>query len=142
MKKLVALLCLISALVSSAFSIQCRYCHNPSTYCKETVINCPTDICMANSLWTYEHGNLIKMFWKGCGDEKSCGMERLENSGMDMYKISIKCCTSDLCNTHPYAYKDLEPLEKILMDAMDLCYTWKGKLKITSKLDKLCKERK
>ncbi|KAM4016137.1 uncharacterized protein ACNLHF_002590 [Anomaloglossus baeobatrachus] len=116
MKNLVTLLCLISALVGSGFSVQCKSCDCvvPSN-CKQTVVNCTTDRCMTSSMWMFdeEHGNMVKRIKRGCAFFLWCGSE---NTGNDLIRITHRCCPNPLCNTDEYAYKDLEPLEKILMD--------------------------
>ncbi|KAM4016004.1 uncharacterized protein ACNLHF_002515 [Anomaloglossus baeobatrachus] len=115
MKNLVALLCLISALVGSAFSGKCRSCDCvvPSN-CKETVINCSTNGCMTVSEWMYFNEDFEKKIWKGCEDSMRCGVKRSEDSGIYIYKSKYNCCTGDSCNTDGYAFTGLESLEKSL----------------------------
>ncbi|KAM4016942.1 uncharacterized protein ACNLHF_003099 [Anomaloglossus baeobatrachus] len=119
MKNLVALLCLISALVGSGFSGQCKSCDcDVPSNCKETVVNCTTDRCMTSSLWRFneEHGNMVKRIQRGCEAFMWCGINLSDDYGPNIVRLTHRCCPGPLCNTDGYAYKDLEPLEKILMD--------------------------
>ncbi|KAM4015473.1 uncharacterized protein ACNLHF_002143 [Anomaloglossus baeobatrachus] len=127
MKKLVALLCLISALVGSVFSIKCKYCEGSSPNCKETVTDCPTDGCMTTSKWMFYYGEVEKFLLKGCKIANSCGMNISDESRTTMHKSIYTCCNGDMCNNGTYAFKEFEPLEKLLMNIYAVCHPKKGK---------------
>ncbi|KAM4016932.1 uncharacterized protein ACNLHF_003088 [Anomaloglossus baeobatrachus] len=127
MKNLVALLCMISALVGSVFSVKCKYCEGSSPNCKETVIDCPTDGCMTTSEWMFFRGEVKKFLLKGCKIATYCGRNNSDVSGTIMLKSIDTCCNSDMCNNGTYAFKELEPLEILLMDLYALCHPKKGK---------------
>ncbi|KAM4016132.1 uncharacterized protein ACNLHF_002586 isoform 2-T2 [Anomaloglossus baeobatrachus] len=98
MKTLVALLCMVSALVGSVYSIKCYSCYskNSPTCDDEKVINCE-----------HKYKDLSTVLRKGCITDYSninCGRTQLFWYPDRKYETFMSCCDRNLCNTEGFAY--------------------------------------
>ncbi|KAM4015052.1 phospholipase A2 inhibitor 31 kDa subunit-like [Anomaloglossus baeobatrachus] len=148
MKNLVALLCVISALVGSVFSNKCHLCwsHN-STTCNVTETECLGDRCMTASQYFNADKTVFKSIYKGCANDTLC---ETKGSGM-VEKLNFRfyahCCTGDLCNNQTYQLheEDLTPNGKICptalcLDTLEECETDK-KMNCTGSMDRCLEYR-
>ncbi|XP_069597014.1 phospholipase A2 inhibitor and Ly6/PLAUR domain-containing protein-like [Ranitomeya imitator] len=103
MKNLVALLCVISALVGSVFSYRCMsgVSYN-STTCNVSEIECLAAGCMTVCQFVYVDGHYFKSIYKGCANESICGLRGSAFHERVILRFYAKCCTGDLCNTDGY----------------------------------------
>ncbi|KAM4016263.1 phospholipase A2 inhibitor and Ly6/PLAUR domain-containing protein-like [Anomaloglossus baeobatrachus] len=112
MKNLVALLCMMSALVLSALSYKCysSLCRK-STTCDGSEDECFGDRCMTMSQHLYlgEDGRDIKSILKGCANETVCRMKGSSNAKNFTFRNYVKCCDGNLCNTDDYDIPEEDP---------------------------------
>ncbi|KAM4016421.1 uncharacterized protein ACNLHF_002752 isoform 2-T3 [Anomaloglossus baeobatrachus] len=104
MKNLVALVCVIFALVYSVFSYQCysSFCRN-STTCDENVTECLGDRCMTACQYADLNGSHYRSIMKGCANETVCGANGLGASeGKFKFQFHANCCSGNSCNTDVY----------------------------------------
>ncbi|KAM4016425.1 phospholipase A2 inhibitor gamma subunit B-like isoform 2-T2 [Anomaloglossus baeobatrachus] len=110
MKNLVALLCMISALVGSASSYKCYSGFSPnSTTCKQSEIECLGNRCMTACQYVIRGGNMFKSILKSCANETMCGTNGSVATENIMYRFYAKCCTGHLCNTDEYELPPEDP---------------------------------
>ncbi|KAM4016418.1 phospholipase A2 inhibitor and Ly6/PLAUR domain-containing protein-like [Anomaloglossus baeobatrachus] len=103
MKNLVALLCMISAIVSSALSYKCCSCFSGnSTTCKESEIECLGNRCMTTSQYVVRNEDVFKSILKSCANETLCGTNGSVTIGHLKLRFYAKCCTGHLCNIGGY----------------------------------------
>ncbi|KAM4016047.1 phospholipase A2 inhibitor and Ly6/PLAUR domain-containing protein-like isoform 1-T1 [Anomaloglossus baeobatrachus] len=103
MKNLVALLCMVSALVGSVISSQCYFCESRnSTICNASKTECLGDECMTVSQHVTLNGSVCNAIYKGCANKTLCGPDGELVVGNTTYLFSGRCCTGDLCNTQEY----------------------------------------
>ncbi|XP_077113483.1 phospholipase A2 inhibitor and Ly6/PLAUR domain-containing protein-like [Ranitomeya variabilis] len=104
MKNLVALLCVISALVGSVLSsYRCMsgVSYN-STTCNVSEIECLAAGCMIVSQYFYINGTFLKSIYKGCANESICGLQGSVRYEHVIYRFYANCCSGNLCNTDGY----------------------------------------
>ncbi|KAM4016934.1 uncharacterized protein ACNLHF_003090 [Anomaloglossus baeobatrachus] len=103
MKNLVTLLCMISALLSSAFSYKCYsgFSGN-STTCKESEIECLGNRCMTTCQYLDRKEDVFKSILKSCANESLCGTNGSVAIGHIIFRFYAKCCTGHLCNIDGY----------------------------------------
>ncbi|KAM4016938.1 uncharacterized protein ACNLHF_003094 [Anomaloglossus baeobatrachus] len=110
MKNLVALLCIISALVGSVFSYKCFSCFSPnSTTCNQSESECLGDRCMTASQYTFNGEVEFKSLIKACANETLCGIKGAIARENVKFRFFVHCCTGNLCNTDKYELQEEDP---------------------------------
>ncbi|XP_073457887.1 phospholipase A2 inhibitor gamma subunit B-like [Aquarana catesbeiana] len=100
MASLLQILGVLSALVTSGYSLSCTHCASTSDSCTGTSIPCPSgSVCGAKYTETWAQGTVVsKVYEKSCVQQDQCdkkGSMGLPNNGR--MKMGISCCTSDQC---------------------------------------------
>ncbi|XP_077113482.1 phospholipase A2 inhibitor and Ly6/PLAUR domain-containing protein-like [Ranitomeya variabilis] len=110
MKNLVALLCVISALVVSVSSYKCYsgFSRN-STTCDESETECLGNRCMTVCQYSDYNGRMFKSIMKGCANETMCGANGSATVEHIKYRFHVNCCTGDLCNSDGYKLPSEDP---------------------------------
>ncbi|KAM4016588.1 uncharacterized protein ACNLHF_002856 isoform 1-T3 [Anomaloglossus baeobatrachus] len=107
MKTLVALLCMVSVLVGSVYSVRCYFCVSKnSPTCDPTIIACKHR-CMTQSTHNFNDKNVPMVLLKGCTTDNSainCGKKIEEKSSNGKSETFMSCCSRNLCNTDGYAF--------------------------------------
>ncbi|KAM3923127.1 phospholipase A2 inhibitor NAI-like [Leptodactylus fuscus] len=98
MKNLLALLCIVHALVTSVFSGKCKSCKSQTSTCEESEIECGKNQCMTLIRNLERDGVEIKSIEKGCGNERICQTKESITLGNLKYQRYAHCCIGDLCN--------------------------------------------
>ncbi|KAM4015193.1 uncharacterized protein ACNLHF_001840 [Anomaloglossus baeobatrachus] len=110
MKNLVALLCMISALVGSVMSFRCYSCESlTSAKFNMSEIECLGSQCMTASQYFRSGEKVFKAVYKGCANGTLCGMKGSEVMENIAYRFYVNCCTGELCNTDGYELPEEDP---------------------------------
>ncbi|XP_075184768.1 phospholipase A2 inhibitor 31 kDa subunit-like [Anomaloglossus baeobatrachus] len=110
MKNLVALLCMISALVISVISFRCYSClSRTSEKCNVSETECLGNRCMTACQYFYNGGKECKSIYKGCANDTLCGIKAEEIMENIRFRFHAICCTGELCNTAQYELAEEDP---------------------------------
>ncbi|KAM4015090.1 uncharacterized protein ACNLHF_001776 isoform 1-T1 [Anomaloglossus baeobatrachus] len=110
MKNLVALLCMISALVISVSCFRCYSCESrTSTKCNVSETECLGNRCMTACQYFKVGGKEFTSTYRGCANDTLCGTKGsgiVENAKFRFHAI---CCTGELCNNATYEFLEEDP---------------------------------
>ncbi|XP_075183496.1 uncharacterized protein LOC142255930 [Anomaloglossus baeobatrachus] len=111
MKNLVALLCMVSALVGSVFSHKCYSgMSRMSKTCNVTENECLGDRCMTISQHIFNDGMQFWSIMKGCANETVCGANTSEAAAEKIkFQFHSNCCSGEFCNTDEYYLPPVDP---------------------------------
>ncbi|KAM4015089.1 phospholipase A2 inhibitor NAI-like [Anomaloglossus baeobatrachus] len=110
MKNLVALLCMISALVVLVSCFRCYSCESRnSTKCNVSDTECLGNRCMTVCQYFYSGGKEFKSIYRGCANDTLCGIKGEEMMENVKFRFHVTCCTGELCNTAQYKLFEEDP---------------------------------
>ncbi|MEE6515524.1 hypothetical protein FKM82_024357, partial [Ascaphus truei] len=99
MRSLLQVLCVLSALVATGYSIACKQCvdtHNEK--CAASYKKCPlNNVCMASYIENTAAGKVETVSIRSCAPRSKCGMSGSISNHAFKSKISITCCYINSC---------------------------------------------
>ncbi|XP_075462401.1 phospholipase A2 inhibitor and Ly6/PLAUR domain-containing protein-like [Ascaphus truei] len=99
MRSLLQVLCVLSALVATGYSLSCTVCESSSgTSCTGLSINC-TDahVCMSSYTVLTAGGIETKIFTRNCEPQTRCGINGSITLPTYKSQMGSSCCTTDNC---------------------------------------------
>ncbi|XP_075462387.1 phospholipase A2 inhibitor and Ly6/PLAUR domain-containing protein-like [Ascaphus truei] len=99
MRSLLQVLCVLSALVGTGYSLSCAVCVNMSgTSCTGPSMTCPAaDVCISSYTVNTTRGTQSDFFARSCAPKNKCVMSGSISLPEVKIKLANSCCTSDNC---------------------------------------------